>query len=181
MAIPKELGSDMFVQLILKHEWRVRAFAATMLGRSQNIEDIVQDVYAVAWEKREQFCYEADEPDEEFVRWVCTIGRYEILKNLRKQAKGGLVLDEATIERLVTFQFDENTYLDSRRRALGKCLEQLRTVDRLLIRRRYATELSVEQIAQENGKTVSATYKSFSRIRKSLMACIGRSLSQEGY
>lgn len=181
MASSKELSSDQFVQLVLKQEWRVRAFAATMLGRPQNLDDVVQEVFAVAWAKRESFRYTSEQPDEEFVRWVCTIGRYEVLKVHRQEAASALLLDEALIEKLVSFQFDESMYLEARRRALTKCLTKLSSKDQRLIRRRYAADESIEQIASADGKTASAIYKSLARIRNSLMACIGRTLSREGF
>lgn len=181
MSESKEISTDQFVQLVLRHEWRVRAFVATMLGRPQNIEDVVQEIFTVAWAKREQFSFATEEPDEEFVRWVCTIGRYESLKNRRQQAGVGLLLEDSTIERLVSFQFEESAYLESRRRALAGCIDKLRDVDRLLVRRRYSVEQAIEQIAAQDGKTVSTIYKSLTRIRTALLACVGRTLKQEGF
>lgn len=180
MAHSQELPADRFVKLVLKHEWRVRAFTATILGRPENIEDIVQDIYTIAWAKRDQFRYEGEQPDEEFVRWVCTIGRYEALKNLRKKS-AALILDEEIIDRLVSFQFEENAYLEARRNALAKCLKQLREADRNLIRNRYSADQTVEEIAEQEGKTASAIYKALDRIRMSLLNCVGHRLSQEGF
>lgn len=180
MVTSKELSADRFVQLILKHEWRVRAFATTILGRPQNVDDVVQDIYTIAWTKREQFRYTDVEPDEEFVRWVCTIGRYEALKNRRQQAAIGVVFDEEIIDRLVSFQFEESAYLEARRRALEKCIEKLRETDKGLVRRRYGATLSVEQIATQEGKTISAIYKALNRIRSALLNCVETQLKQEG-
>lgn len=180
-GMPMTISDDQFVQLILKHEWRVRAFSATVLGRFQDIDDVVQEVYAVAWSKRTEFEYSGDSPDEAFVRWVCTIGRYQSLKLRREQTTAGLVFDEELIERIVRFQFDDSAYLEARRRALKVCIEKLQATDQGLVRRRYGLDQPVCQIAKEDGKTISAIYKALNRIRRSLVACIGRALAQEGH
>jgi len=44
---------------------------------------------------------------------------------------------------------------------------------------RYAGDRSIQQIADDENRTVGAVYTALSRIRKSLLACIERRLARE--
>src|SRR3954469_6604238 len=94
------ISEEQFVALTVRYERRVRLFIATLHPERSAIDEIVQDAWLVAWKKVESFHYTGEEPDEEFVRWLCTIARYEVMKYRRKSAPR-LVLDEQVIETLL--------------------------------------------------------------------------------
>jgi RNA polymerase sigma-70 factor (ECF subfamily) len=174
------ISEEEFVALTVRHERRVRLFIATLHPERGDVDEIVQDAWLVAWKKMEIFRYSGEQADEEFVRWLCTIARYEVMKYRRKSVPR-LVLDEQVIDKLAALQFDEADYFEARHEALSVCIENLRPRDKLLIRRRYEENLSVHDLASCVGRSADAVYKSLNRIRTSLLACIERTLKREGY
>ncbi len=174
------ISEEEFVALTVRYERRVRLFIATLHPERSDVDEIVQDAWLVAWKKVDAFRYNGDEPDEEFVRWVCTISRYEVMKYRQKRAPR-LVLDEQIIEKLAALQLEEAEYFDARHEALSGCVENLRQRDRELIRRRYEESMSIQDLAALIGRSADAVYKSLNRIRSSLLACIERTLKREGY
>jgi RNA polymerase sigma-70 factor (ECF subfamily) len=174
------ISEEDFVALTVRHERRVRLFVTTLHPERADVDEIVQDAWLVAWKKLESFHYTGDEPDEEFVRWLCTIARFELLKYRRKNAPR-LVLDEKVMDSLATLQFEDADYFEARHNALAGCLEHLRPRDKEIIRRRYEEDISVSELASRIGRSADAVYKSLNRIRTSLLACIERTLRHEGY
>jgi RNA polymerase sigma-70 factor (ECF subfamily) len=69
--------------------------------------------------------------------------------------------------------------LEIRRQALADCLGKLRPKDRELIQQRYAPGENGLSIAQVMGRPVNSVYQSLSRIRKTLLECVNRSLAAE--
>jgi len=174
------ISEEEFVALTVRYERRVRLFITTLHPERSDVDEIVQDSWLVAWKKLDTFHFRGDQPDEEFVRWLCTIARYEVLKYRNKSAPR-LLLDEKVIDELSALQFEEADYLEARHDALMKCIENLRPRDQELIRRRYETGTSVHELADWIGRTADAVYKSLHRIRTSLLACVERRLKREEY
>lgn len=182
-SIPNKqpLTAGQFVQLVVKHEWRFRGFVATMMASTTDIDEVVQNTLLVAWEKLADFTYTEATPDEQFVRWVCTIARYQSLRQHQQRVGATLIFDDALVERLTTTQMEEAPLLESQRSALKGCVEKLADGDKTLVRRRYTGNQTVEELAAWSGKTRSAIYKALKRIRVSLMRCVEHTIRQEGY
>ncbi|MFZ5830814.1 MAG: sigma factor, partial [Planctomycetota bacterium] len=56
------------VQEISRHQSRLRAFVRCLVVRSSDVEDILQDVNAVLWEKADEF-----QPGTDFWAWAIQI------------------------------------------------------------------------------------------------------------
>jgi RNA polymerase sigma-70 factor, ECF subfamily len=176
----RSLSSERFVGLTVRYERRVRMFITTLHPSPSDVDEIVQDAWLVAWKKLSTFRYVNREPDEEFVRWLCTIARYEVSKYRRKNAARPLLNEEA-VKRIAALQLEEADYFDARYEALLGCIENLRTRDKELIRRRYQEGISARDLADWIGWSIDAVYKSLNRIRTSLLACVERTLKHEEY
>jgi RNA polymerase sigma-70 factor, ECF subfamily len=174
------ISEEDFVALTVRYERRVRTFITTLHPKSSDVDEIVQNAWLVAWKKLGTFTFSGKQPDEEFVRWLCTIARYEVMKYRRKNAPR-LLLDEEVMDKITALQFEEAEYFDVRHQALLRCIDNLRIRDKELIRRRYEENTSVRELADWIGRSVDAVYKSLNRIRTSLMACVERTLKREGY
>src|SRR5215208_6963101 len=122
------ISEEKFVALTVRYERRIRLFIATLHPERSDVDEIVQDAWLVAWKKLNSFRYTGEQPDEEFVRWLCTIARYEVLK-YRRKSPPRLVLDEQVIDQLAALQFDEADYFEARHGALSVCIENLRPRD----------------------------------------------------
>ncbi len=178
-ASVRRLEREEFVALVVRHERRLRAFVATMLARVDDIDEVVQNASLVAWRKIESFSYGQAVPDEEFVRWLCTIARYEASAYRRQKGAARLVFDEDLLDRLSDMRLGQGEYLEARHRALIQCLQRLTPKDRETICKRYCDELPVQTLAEMSGRSIEGIYKSLSRIRTALLVCIDRALRQE--
>lgn len=175
----QQIAQDEFVGLVVRHERRLRAFIATLLARTDDIDEVVQSACMVAWRKLDTFSYAKPTPDDEFIRWLCTIARYEALAHRRASSSSSLVFDEALVDRLAAIQIEESSYLEDRHRALLACVQKLRARDREMTRRFYEESASVHELAASFGVGVNAIYKSLTRIRASLLECVRRAMRRE--
>ena len=76
---------------------------------------------------------------------------------------------------------EQDGILEDRRRALERCLQQLRDDDRLVVEHRYSRQMSVAKIAGTTGRNTSALYKALERIRRQLFECVNRRLQMGCY
>jgi len=172
----KSINEEQFVTLLMRYGPRVRAFVTTLLPLCQDAEDVAQNACLVAWRKMEEFHYSAAEPDAEFWSWVCAIGRFEALNYRRKHWGREKLFDRELLDRIASLQLEHRDHLQSRQSALQDCINRLNPRDKELVRLRYASEASVEKMAELAGRTVSAIYKALTRIRKGLSQCIESSI-----
>jgi RNA polymerase sigma-70 factor (ECF subfamily) len=174
------ISRERFVALTVRYERRVRVFVSSLHPKPSDVDEILQDAWLVAWKKLDSFRYSGDQPDEEFVRWLCTIARYQVITYRRKNASR-LLLDDAVIEKLTTLQFEKSDYFEARHEALNHCIANLRPRDKELIRRRFQDGASAQDLAGWLGRSIDTVYKSLHRIRTSLLVCVERTLKREGF
>jgi len=173
-------GED-FVALVLQHEHRIRGFVASLMLPSSDVDDVFQSSCLAAYKKLESFGYSEEKtPDEEFVRWVCTIARYEVLQVYRKRRNAKVVFSSELVSELADMQLRETEQILDRAEALVDCVDRLSDKQRSLITMRYREGTSVADIATFLGKSSNGIYKALERVRAQLMACIRRKLNIEG-
>lgn len=173
---------DDFVKLLARHGPRVRAFVATLVGYDTDaIDEVVQATMLVAWKKLPTFRYTEETPEEELIRWVCTIARFEMLGFYRdKKRRKTLAFDEQLIGELADLQEEESETLEDRRLALRSCVKKLEPKQQEAIRLRYHLGLSMPEIANRQQRSVKAATVAMCRLRNALEKCIRRTLAQEG-
>lgn len=177
MGQPKDLSDyERFVRLFTLHEAAVRAFVRSLMPHSDHSDEIMQEVSVVAWRKFER---SLDDHDEEFVRWLCTIARFEVLRYRRKLARDRLVLDEDVLSLLADEGLEEVSLRAKQRLALDGCLRKLNHGHRELVLRAYAADQSIRELAAEIGKSPDAVYQLLRRIRVKLLDCIERAVRLE--
>jgi RNA polymerase sigma-70 factor (ECF subfamily) len=178
----QRLPQDQFVVLIARHERRVRSFIASLAAcRADVVDEILQATYLVAWQKLAAFTYVAVTPDDELVRWMCTIARFEIMNHIRQAHRAEHMFEAAIIEQIADCHAEHAHQLEARHDALKCCLQRLPVRQRDLLSLRYWRGLSIKEIAARLGQEAGATYAALSRIRKALERCIDINVRQEGH
>jgi len=178
----KPLTAEQFVVLIARHERRVRSFITSLAaGRADTVDEVLQATYLVAWQKLESFSYLEESPDEELIRWMCTIARFEVLNYSRRYGTSRIAFDAELIEQLAEVVAEDSDYLESRYQALRGCLARLPSRQRAMLSDRYWSGLSIEELALRRGQAAGAIYTALSRIRKGLERCIRHTLIQKRY
>ncbi len=176
----KTLGADQFVKLLLVHESRVRGFVTSLMIGSSDGDDVFQSSCLAAFRKLETFTYTGDSPDEEFVRWVCTIARYEVLQIYRKRRTSRTLFSSELVAELADMQIQYSEQLGSRAEALAGCIQKLSSREQQLLRLHYGQALPIAEIAKRINRTANGVYKALARVRSRLLACIQHKLKLEG-
>ena len=173
--VVSEASQEVVVREIARCQPRLRAFVRCLLVRCSDVDDVLQDINAVLWEKADEF-----KPGTDFWAWASQIARYKVLNQLRSYGRERLVFDLATVEQLADVAEHRLKELDARREALEGCLNKLAPPQRQLIDLRYVDGHAIDRIAETVGRSAGAVRQTLYRIRALLLECIQRQLSSEG-
>lgn len=176
----RTLDPEEFVGLILAYDARIRGFISSLMISWKDVDDVMQNSCMAAYRKLKSFSYEGSHPDEAFVRWVCTIAKYEVLMYYRRKQSDRVTFSSEVIEELAKLQLEHSEKFQDRIDALSVCIEQLGDDEKSLIQMRYWHGISVAQIGDRIGRTANGVYKALERVRAKLMSCIRLRLKAEG-
>lgn len=176
---PRSLSSEGFVSLLLRNEHRVRGFVASLMPLNAAADDIFQNSCLIALRKLSNFSGDVSS-DDEFVRWMCGIARFEVLQFYRKDQhrRTKLSFNSQLIEELADMQIENIEVIGIRSAALQECIDLLSDRDKSLIRMRYGQTCSVKEIAAKMNRSTNGIYKALVRVRDRLLACIKRRLAE---
>lgn len=167
---------DAFARLFAQHDRWLFAYLVSLLGNAAHAEEVFQEVCVVLWRENETFQLGTD-----FVKWVSVIAHNQVHRFRRQERRVGPQLSDAAVDLLAQDAVERADLLESRRDALGRCLEKLSSKDRQLVRHCYGdTRVTFKTAAQDLGRPVNTVYKALNRIRKALYQCIERTLAVEG-
>ena len=153
----------------------VFAFVSSTLGNYSDAEDVVQKVATIAIAKFAD--YDESKP---FVNWVIGIARFEILRHLRDHKTDRHKFISSSLGDIVEAFVDVAPELDSRRRALSVCLDQVQGRARKVLEKRFAEGLKTGAIAESMGLAANSVSRILNRSYGVLRECIGRQLSPGG-
>jgi RNA polymerase sigma-70 factor (ECF subfamily) len=164
------------VQVIAQHQSRLRGFVRSLLVRPEDVDDLVQEVNLVLWEKAEQF-----KLGTSFWAWASQIARFKVMNRLRSYSRDRLVFDEDFIAELADVAEERFAELEPRRAALDHCLRQLPTTQRRLLDLRYFEGQSIDEVAGTTERPAGSIKQTLYRIRAALRSCIEqRMIESEG-
>jgi RNA polymerase sigma-70 factor (ECF subfamily) len=163
-----------FLRSFTAHEPALRAYVRRMVPARADADDIMQDVSVVLWEKFGTF-----REDGNFKAWAFGVARFEVLAWLRDRGRDRLVLDEEVVARLAEESVADEPRLERQRLALDQCMQKVPVEQRSLLMQAYNEDARIQEVAQGSGRTVAGFYQWLHRMRKQLLDCIRRALSQE--
>lgn len=163
------------VQLIAAHQTRLRGLVRCLLVRPADVDDVLQEVNTVLWEKASGF-----QAGSDFWAWACQIARFKALNHLRKYNRDRLVFDERVLNELADLAEERVAQVDQRREALEHCLNLLPPAQRQLLDLRYSGGHAIESIGQMIGRPQGSIRQTLYRIRQALLDCIQSKLEAEG-
>lgn len=174
--VAKELSSEDFAALYSGCHLDLLRYVLTLLHDRSQAEDVVQEVARLLWQKREQY-----DPSRSFSAWARGFAHLEVLKVLRRQSIRGKYFSEELVELLAEERVAHEDTLAAQREALAECLRKLDASSYELLMFRYESQASIQQIAEQQGKSPNALYLSMHRIRQKLLECVNRTLRMEGW
>jgi len=161
------------VQQIARYQPRLRAFIRCLVVRAADVDDLLQEVNIVLWEKANQF-----EAGTNFWAWASQIARYKVLNRIRSYGRERLVFDDAFLTELAEAAERRSERLEERLAALGECLQKLPPAQRRLLDLRYADDKSLGDIADEFNRPEGSLRQTLYRIRGALLTCIELKLAE---
>lgn len=163
-----------FAQQLTGLQRQLYVYLSTLVERVGDVDDLLQEVNKVAWEKYSEFT-----PGSNLSAWAYRIAYFEVLRYRKSKGRDRLRFGDDTLELLAVDARSIAERECQRREALLDCLEKLSAEDRRLITRRYHAEMDVEGLAVETGRSDKSIYRALARIRSLLHACIQRTLAAE--
>lgn len=166
---------ERFVALYVRHQSAIHSFILTMLPSIADSEEVLQESSMTMWNKFDQF-----EPNTNFRNWAFQIARYTTFNYVRKLGRDRHLFNEAMMKQLADYAEDTSDELETRRQVLRQCIAKLETKDSVVLANCYAEGKSIVSYANQIGKTANSVTKHLSRIRRTLLKCVRRTLGLEG-
>ena len=161
--------TEEYLKLLSEYEYAIKVYIITMIPRIYDADDIMQDVRLTMWKKFDSF-----EKGTNFKAWALQIAYYKIMDFKKRKGRENkkLMFTDEFYEAVDNANKKLNFEEDGKRQSLQSCIAKLQGPHRQMITLRYKEKLSIEQISEQMGRTVTATYRVISRIRASLKKCI---------
>ena len=146
-----------------------------IVPRTADAQEILQETAIALWKQIDRY-----DPAQPFTPWACRFAANKAKEHLRDQGRWKGFLDDEIAAALLARRNQLAPELDRRVGPLHECLSELPEKNRAVIRKYYFDQASIEETAEEVGRSIDAVYKSLQRIRSALMRCInGKAASLE--
>jgi RNA polymerase sigma-70 factor (ECF subfamily) len=153
---------------------RLYGYIHSLVRDLNDADDLFQQTALILWKKFAEF-----DRGRRFFAWACGIARLEVANFLRARRRQRLYftddLNLLLIEPHAELTSDE---LESRRDALGLCIQKLRQRDQQLLAECYGETVDIHAAADRRGRSPQSVYNSLRRIRRGLFQCIARALAR---
>jgi RNA polymerase sigma-70 factor (ECF subfamily) len=163
-----------FLRRFTAHEPAIRAHVRRLVPTRADADDVMQEVSVVLWEKFATFREDAD-----FRAWAFGVARFEVLAWLRDRSRDRLVLDENVVAKIAEETTADEPKLERQREALEECMKKVPGDQRALLMQAYQPGASIQEVAQASGRSTTGFYQWLHRVRRMLLDCIRRAMSQE--
>jgi len=171
------LTDSEFENLCVPQRRPLLAYLYTLSGDYHSAEDLVQEALTIAHQKREHYFPEAD-----FGSWLRAIARNVYMRERRageRRPRPAEIIDDLADDAFCKADYDSERW-DDEKQALARCLEQLGSTDRALVRGHFSAGRRYAQLAEQAGRTVSWVKVRMFRARKTLADCVRRNLGMAG-
>jgi RNA polymerase sigma-70 factor (ECF subfamily) len=188
LPLPTRLPQDLSIPQIMSqesdrllHERYVRnqdslyGYIMSILPNGMDADDVFQETSLVLWEKRDSY-----DPDRSFLAWSYGIARNVARNSIRKKQNRGQTLTPELFDAVAEARLRAADTLQQRSEALKHCLEKLPGRQRSFVMDCYERKTPLAALAERMGLSGNALYLRLSRIRRSLLNCVQRTLHAEG-
>jgi RNA polymerase sigma-70 factor (ECF subfamily) len=167
--------TEQIVRLLSAHQEQIYRYVFALLPNEQDAKDVVQETCIALCRKFEEY-----DPSKPFLPWAFRFAYLEVLKQRQRNHRSTISLGDDVIELLARERDEQREMLDARLRALEACLRELPAADAELIRGRYQSQLTIDNLAAQVEMSHRTLFRNLERVRRLLFDCITRRLSAEG-
>ncbi|HWL09005.1 MAG TPA: sigma-70 family RNA polymerase sigma factor [Planctomicrobium sp.] len=164
---------EKFLELFLQHRDRLFSHIFSLIPHEADAEDVFQRCSIVLWKKFDEF-----DPSGSFLAWSYGVAVNEVRNFLKTRRRSRLAFLPDVIELLSEERLSNQDDYSDRMLALQDCVDQLRPEERHLVRIAYWGEQTVKEFAEATDASLQVMYNRLSKIRRTLLACIQRKLSE---
>ncbi len=162
-----------FASLIHKHQDYVRGFVASRCQWPQDVDDIAQEAFLLAYRKLPELKESAA-----FRSWVTGIA-HNLLRNHHRKHRRMQTEDHEALTQLIDGAIEQtNDEYEYSLTALRACLLKLKHDAQVLMRKHYAEDMSVKSLASHYQVKHSTITMRLHRCRNVLGDCIRRYLKR---
>jgi RNA polymerase sigma-70 factor (ECF subfamily) len=162
-----------FGKIVEREQAKVRAYVACRMPRADMAEDIAQESFVIAWQRRSTF-----DPTCEIWFWLRGIARNLVL-NARRKLSHREQLFEGVLDEVREAAPEQDNSDAPILSALAICLEKLPEKMREFVRLRYTGGQSLNEIGAKLRLTAGSTRVTHVRLLQGLQKCIRKTLAQE--
>lgn len=170
------MDRSLFMKLYVHAQSPLRSYLYSLLGRREEMDEVFQEVSVILWEEFEK--YDETRP---FLPWALGIARIQAARWRRERARFAAWLEPEVEAQLARSFVELEDELAGRRLALASCLARLGERAREMLALRYERNLSLQEIALREQRTVNAVNKALAKIRHFLAECTGLLLRAEAH
>lgn len=173
MAIQHSSTSD-FIRLLTDHQIPLKGLVLSMSPGCQDVNDILQDINVILWEKKNSFSVGTD-----FKAWSYAIARLKVMQYWDQQRKlGKMVLSNEFLESVAEARKNDiPEHLLDKLTVLNHCLASLKPNEQQLVQARYSESTTLESYAALVGSTAGSLKVTLYRIKKKLKICVDKNLN----
>ena len=144
-----------------------------MVRSPSDAEDLFQQTAITMWDKFREF-----EPGSDFFAWASSIARFKVRDFVKSKARQRVYFSEELVSKLAR---EETTSSKEELRllALAECRKKLSRPDQELLAACYGANKKMTDVAGRGGRTAGSVYSNLWRIRRTLYACIQRTMARE--
>lgn len=146
---------------------RLRAYARIMIYNPSDVNDLLQEVATIGWQKYEQY-----DASRSFDAWIMGIARNCVFEYMRDQGKRACPLTSEAIELLESEAVDTSTSASDIEQALDICLRKLSAKDHRLVRTRFEQSETNRGVSKLLGLSEATVSRTLNRIYAQLLLCI---------
>jgi RNA polymerase sigma-70 factor (ECF subfamily) len=156
-----------YARRLLASQPRLRAYVRSMVFNPGDVDDLLQDVATIGWEKFAD--YDRDRP---FDAWLLGVARFRVLQYFDAQKNRPNRLSEETLKQLESVAFTASENANDLQDALEQCLSKLAGSDRDLVSKRYESGATNRSVAKQLAISESKMSRALNRIYAQLLLCI---------
>ena len=165
--------SDEFILELTQAQQRLLSYIYRRVANRDQAMEILQQTNLVLCHKADDFKLGTN-----FAAWSSTVAHYRILSYRKSLSRDRLVFTDEVFA-VIDERESENEIREGALSHLRYCLKAMSSDNQILIKLRYAGELSMEQIATKVGKKVGAVRVKLHRLRRSLRDCVQNRLQEK--
>jgi RNA polymerase sigma-70 factor, ECF subfamily len=171
--VPATEATAEFLRLFSANQARLFAYLLTLLPQWHDAEEVLQETSVVLWRSFDQF-----QAGTNFLAWARKTAFHQTLTFRKRNKRHCVPFSEEFIASVAQEAEGMAETLEEQLHTMGKCVERLPSEHRRLVTLCYQPGVTTQEVATQLGRPAGTIYKSLTRIRRTLMECIERALSQ---